>query len=117
MRFATILLVPAVTEELIFRGLLTPTRGESGHDPWWLLAGWAAFVVWHLVEALTFLPGAAYLFLRLDFLVCAGLLGAACALMRYRTGSLWPAVLLHGVTVFIWQTALGGPGFARLQAG
>jgi predicted Abi (CAAX) family protease len=115
-RLGMILLVPAFSEELIFRGLLTPTRGEGAYDRWWLAAGLAAFVLWHVVEALTFLPGAAYLFLRPDFLACTGILGTACAFMRYRTGSLWPAVLLHGVAVFIWQTALGGPGFARLLA-
>lgn len=116
VRLGMVLLVPAFSEELVFRGLLTPTRGESGHDRWWLLAGWATFVLWHLIEALTFMPGAAYLFLRPDFLACAGLLGAACALMRHRTGSLWPAVLLHGLTVFVWQVFLGGPGFARLMS-
>lgn len=115
LRSGMVLLVPALTEEIVFRGLLTPSRGESRHDQLWFWAGLAAFVLWHVVEALTFLSGAAYLFLRPDFLACAGLLGAACALMRYRTGSLWPAVLLHGVTVFIWQTALNGPGFARLM--
>jgi uncharacterized protein len=114
LRLGMIMLVPALSEELVFRGLLTPTRGESQHDGRWIASGLLAFVVWHVVEAMTFLPGAARLFLRLDFLFCAGVLGAACAIMRYRTGSLWPGVLLHGVTVFIWQATLGGPGFARL---
>ena len=115
VRLGMILLVPALSEELVFRGLLTPTRGEGVHDCWWLIGGVAAFVLWHVVEALTFLPRAAYLFLRPDFLLCAAMLGAACAVMRYRTGSLWPAVLLHGVTVFIWQVFLGGPGVAQLM--
>jgi uncharacterized protein len=116
VRLGMILLVPAFSEELVFRGLLTPTRRETRFDRVWLVGGLVAFVLWHVVEALTFLPGGAYLFLRPDFLVCAGLLGATCVAMRYRTGSLWPAVLLHGVTVFVWQVALGGPGVARLMA-
>ena len=116
VRLGMILLVPAFSEELVFRGLLTPTREEGAHDRVWLIGGLVAFVLWHIVEALTFLPGAAYLFLRPDFLLCAAILGAACAFMRYRTGSLWPAVLLHAVTVFVWQTFLDGPGFARLMA-
>ncbi len=115
-RLGMILIVPAFTEEVIFRGFLTPTRGEGGHERRWLVGGILAFVVWHAVEALTFLPGAAYLFLRWDFLMCAGMLGVACAIMRYRTGSLWPAVLLHAATVFVWQMLLGGPGVARLMA-
>ena len=115
LRLVMILLVPALSEELVFRGLLTPTRGKGAHDRLWLVGGVTAFVLWHVVEALTFLPGAAHLFLRPDFLVCAAMLGTACAAMRYRTGSLWPAVLLHGLVVFVWQVALGGPGFARLM--
>lgn len=117
VRLSTILLVPALSEELVFRGLLTPTHGESRDDRLWLVAGSLAFIVWHVVEALTFLPGAPDLFLKPEFLACAGILGAACAVMRYSTGSLWPAVGLHCATVFVWQTWLGGPGFARLMAG
>jgi uncharacterized protein len=114
MRLGTILLVPAFSEELVFRGFLTPTRGEGRHDRWWLVGGVVVFVLWHIVEARTFLPGASHLFLRPDFLLCAGMLGAACAVMRYRTASIWPGVFLHAATVFAWQMFLGGPGFARL---
>jgi predicted Abi (CAAX) family protease len=53
-------------------------------------------------------------FLEPRFLLCAGFLGLACALMRYRTGSLWPAVAFHAVAVWAWQGFLGGPSMAEL---
>ncbi len=113
MRLAKVMVVPAFTEELAFRGLLIPGRGES-RRPWlWFAAGLVLFVAWHVVEALTFLPGA-HLFLTVPFLGCALILGAACAAMRYRTGSLWPAVIFHGLTVFLWQVVFGGPDVAQL---
>ena len=114
LRLAKVMIVPAFTEELVFRGLLIPGRGESGRPGFWIACGLALFVAWHVVEALTFLPGA-HLFLTVPFLGCALILGAACALMRYRTGSLWPAVIFHGLTVFLWQIALGGPDVAQLS--
>ena len=41
-------------------------------------------------------------------------MGGVCILMRYRTGSIWPAVLFHGLTVFLWQVLFGGPSVAEL---
>jgi predicted Abi (CAAX) family protease len=40
--------------------------------------------------------------------------GTGCALMRYRTGSIWPAVILHGLLVWAWQVFFGGPDIERL---
>ena len=110
------MVVPAFAEEWVFRGWLIPARGESTRPALWFAVGLLLFVAWHVVEALTFLPGA-HLFLTVPFLACALVLGGACALMRYRTGSLWPAVALHGLTVFLWQALFGGPDVARLLSG
>ncbi len=109
----SVFLVPAFTEELIFRGPM-PGPGETRLPLLWLAGGVVAFMLWHIVEALTFLPGAS-LFLTPAFLLCAGVLGAACAVIRYRTGSLWPAVALHGVVVLLWQALFGGPSAAELM--
>ncbi len=114
MRLLKVLCVPALTEELVFRGLLIPTRGESSQPVRWMAAGLLLFVAWHVVEAMTFLPGA-HLFLTAPFLACALVVGATCATMRSRTGSLWPAVLFHGLTVFLWQAAFGGPDAVQLM--
>ncbi len=100
--------VPAFTEELVFRGLLVPGRDEGQSAQRAIAFGTLAFVVWHVVEATLILPGAG-LFLHPAFLFCAGLLGLACAVTRYRTGSLWPAVLFHGAIVLAWQVLFGGP--------
>ncbi|PHY21164.1 type II CAAX prenyl endopeptidase Rce1 family protein [Caulobacter sp. BP25] len=108
LRMLTVLFIPALGEELAFRGLLTPGPGESRRP--WLEIGAATglYVLWHVVEALTFLPGAAAVFLRPDFLACCAILGLGCAVMKRRTGSVWPAVALHWALVVVWQTWLGG---------
>ncbi len=113
LRLARVMLVPAFAEELVFRGLLIPSRGESVRPGLWIAIGLLLFVAWHVVEALTFLPGA-HLFLTAPFLACALIVGAVCAFMRYRTGSLWPGVLFHGLCVFLWQAAFGGPDVRSL---
>ena len=114
LRLASVMIVPALTEELVFRGLLIPGRGEGRHSVRLIAVGLTAFVLWHVVEATTILPGAQPIFLRPGFLFCAAILGGVCILMRYRSGSLWPAVLFHGLTVFLWQVLLGGPTVADL---
>jgi predicted Abi (CAAX) family protease len=106
LRLLTVLFAPALGEEIPFRGLLVP--GPEAKRPWPAIAlSTALYVAWHPLEALTFMPRAT-MFLRPDFLVCTALLGLACALMRWRTGSLLPAVALHGGFVVVWQTWLGG---------
>jgi predicted Abi (CAAX) family protease len=107
LRLLTVLVVPALGEEIPFRGLLVPARDET-RRPWAAIAiSTVLYVAWHPLEALTFLPQGA-MFLRPDFLACTAILGLGCALMRWRTGSLWPAVILHGGFVVVWQTWLGG---------
>jgi predicted Abi (CAAX) family protease len=111
LRLLVVLFVPALGEEIPFRGLLVPGY-EAGRDetarPWAAVAiSTALYVAWHPLETLTFMPTAT-MFLRPDFLLCTAILGLGCALMRWRTGSLWPAVILHGGFVVIWQTWLGG---------
>ena len=107
--------VPALGEEAVFRGVLVPAR--TAHARPWKAIGLStlAYVLWHPLEGLTFLPGAKLLFARPDFLMVTGLLGLACAVMRWRTGSLWPAVFLHGGLVVIWKTWLGGPALDSLS--
>lgn len=107
--------VPALGEEAIFRGLLVPSRGGD-HSPWLAIGlSTVVYTAWHPLEGLTFLPGAGSLFTRPDFLGVTALLGLACAEMRWRTGSLWPAVLLHWALVVIWKTWLGGPSLDSLS--
>ena len=103
----TAYLIPAFTEELVFRGFVT-TRPA-------LILSTVFFTLWHVVEALTFLPGAT-LFLTPGFLAAAAILGLAAGLMRFITGSLWPSILFHGTIVALWQGLFGAPDFAVLFA-
>ncbi len=114
LRLISVMLVPALGEELVFRGLLTPGLDDTRRPVLWIALSVLMFMMWHVVEARTFLPGA-QLFLRPLFLICAGILGLACALMRYRTGSLWPAVIMHGLLVWLWQAVFAGPDIAQLM--
>lgn len=110
----SVMLVPAFSEEIVFRGLMIPAKTETTRPVLWIGVGTLIFVLWHVFEALVLLPGAT-LFLHPAFLLNAGLIGLGCALMRWRTGSLWPAVLLHGALVFVWKAWLGGPSLEALM--
>lgn len=103
----TAFLVPAFAEELVFRGFVTTRRA--------LIVSTVLFTLWHVVEALTFLPGAT-LFLTPGFLAAAAILGLAAGLMRLATGSLWPPILFHGTVVALWQGLFGAPDLAHLLA-
>lgn len=108
LRLLSVLFVPALGEEAVFRGLLLPDESEI-RRPWaWLLGSTAVYSAWHVLEAATFMRFAWPVFTRPDFLLITFILGLACGLMRWRTGSLWPAVFLHWLLVTLWQTFLGG---------
>lgn len=110
---ALALVVPALGEETVFRGVLIPSRGDSRDATLAILLSTLAFVGWHVLEALTFMRAAAPVFLRGDFLATTAVLGLACGVLRHRTGSLWPAVALHWLEVAIWQIGFGGGQVAR----
>ncbi len=114
LRMVSVFFVPALSEEAAFRGLLVPDQSETTRPIAAIAIVTAIFTAWHVVETL-FLHHAAPTFLRADFLACAATLGAGCAVIRWRTGSLWPAVALHWLAVVIWQTWLGGPGVEALR--
>ncbi|MDV6332620.1 type II CAAX prenyl endopeptidase Rce1 family protein [Asticcacaulis sp. 201] len=114
LRLVSVLCIPAFSEELVFRGALVPDRNDTRRPVIWIGAAVVVFMLWHVVEATFLLPNAR-LFLQPAFLICAGLLGLACASMRYRTSSLWPSVFLHATLVWVWQTWLGGPDIAQLM--
>ena len=109
----TVLFVPAMGEEAVFRGLMVPGR-ERANPAIPIAVSTLLYVLWHPLEGFSFLPGARDLFARPDFLLVTGLLGLACAITRWRTGSIWPAVLLHWAAVVAWKTWLGGPSLDSL---
>lgn len=102
--------VPALGEEFVFRGALIPEREEGAKPTLAIALSTLAFTLWHVAET-TFLPNSAATFLRPDFLALAALLGLACAILRWRSGSIWTAVTLHWLVVLAWQGWFGGPSF------
>ena len=111
----SVIFIPALGEELLFRGPWIPNRSEGVRPLWPIIISTAAFSSWHVLETI-WLPGARPLFLRADFLAWTALLGIACAVLRFRSGSLWPPVILHWAAVVAWETWLGGPvGIAALR--
>jgi len=108
LRLLVVVFIPALGEEIPFRGLLTPGPDERARPRLQIAVSTSLYTLWHVFEAATFLKSAASVFLRPDFLLCCALLGLGCAVMRRRTGSIWPAVILHWALVVIWQTWLGG---------
>lgn len=113
-RLVSVFFVPSLSEEAVFRGILVPDRSETPKPLAAIAIATLIFTAWHVVETL-FLTHAAPIFLRADFLACAAILGAGAAVIRWRTGSIWPAVALHWLVVVIWQTWLGGPGLEALK--
>lgn len=97
--------IPALTEEIVFRGLLLPKR-----SPIWIARSLLAYVLWHPLEAVTFLPASAPYFLELQFLWLVAILGLFCTAAYIRTGSLWASVLVHWLVVVAWK-ATGGARF------
>ena len=111
IRLALIAIVaPALGEELLFRAAMLPAPDPDSPIPWRaVLWSTALFIAWHPVQV--FIHGEAWARIVLDpaFLACAGLLGIACARLYWRSGSIWPAVLLHWVVVVAWKALFGAP--------
>jgi len=93
--------IPALAEELAFRGPLHPRA------PVWSLISLSAFIAWHPIQVWLGLPAAQPLFLEPVFLVMAGALGLACTISRIRSNSLWPPVLIHWIAVLAWKALSG----------
>jgi len=104
---AVVLFVPALGEELPFRAALIPDRGETPRALLPILGSTALFTAWHGLETL-WLPEERRTFLRGDFLAWAAGLGLVCAVLRRRSGSIWPPVVLHWAAVVGWMGWLGG---------
>ncbi|MBK8545307.1 MAG: CPBP family intramembrane metalloprotease [Caulobacteraceae bacterium] len=106
--------IPALGEELMFRAALVPAVGESKNPAFWIVVSTLLFGLWHVADTV-FLPGSASTWLRFDFLALAMLLGLLCAILRFRSGSIWTAVALHWIIVVAWQGWFGGPAFGRVS--
>jgi uncharacterized protein len=97
-------LMPALLEELLFRGWLP--RGAALAA----IASFIAFVLWHPLQVWLNLPFARPEFTRPGFIMVVACLGFACTLTRIRSGSIWPGVVIHWGVVVAWLALFGGQG-------
>lgn len=105
-----LLLHPSLTEEVIFRVLLLPRPGGGAGRAAFLLVATASlvvFVLWHPLNGHFFRQDAYPLFIRPEFLLVAASLGLVCTLAYWISGSLWPPVLMHWLTVSAWFLFFG----------
>ncbi len=95
-------LVPTLSEELIFRGWVK--KGA----PIAAVGSLLAYIAWHPIQTLVGLPFGRPEFLDPAFLGLVAWLGLACTLSRIRSGSIWPAVVIHWGIVVMWKSLYGG---------
>lgn len=102
---------PAMVEEIVFRGLLFPHRDEPVSRGRVIIAGaisLAIFVAMHPLNGIFVRHEAYVAFTSPIFLSLAAALGLACMIAYRISGSLWPPILMHWITVLIWTMFLGG---------
>ena len=107
----TRLIVPAIAEELVFRGLLLPSAlegvGALAMGPWIALSV-GVFVAWHGVRIGLRGGGPRIQLAEPRLLVRLSLLGGACAVAYVISGSLWPPVLLHWLALVVGREGRKG---------
>ncbi len=95
-------LIPVMGEELAFRGWLR--KGA----PLAAVLALLAYIAWHPLQTLLKLPFGRPEFLDPRFLALVAWLGLACTLSRIRSGSIWPAVIIHWGIVVVWKALYAG---------
>jgi predicted Abi (CAAX) family protease len=103
-----LLVMPSLVEEFFFRAVLLPHPVEAVSPSTVFLqasVSLMAFVAMHPVNGI--ISGRA-VFLDPSFLVLATLLGIICTIAYLKSGSIWPSVLFHWLTVLVWIMFLGG---------
>lgn len=107
----TLFVHPALTEEIVFRALLLPRDPATVPRRRVAVAAIVALIVYvaaHPLNAKLFWPAALAVFANPWYLVLATLLGVACTTAYLISGSIWPPVVMHWVTVALWILVLGG---------
>lgn len=102
------LFIPAVPEEILFRGLWYRDNFSTIEIFIWVIITTIIFVSWHIVEGITLLKAHRSTFLNPWFLACAAVLGIANCGMIIASNSICPAIIFHWLLVFIWQARYGG---------
>ena len=110
-----LLIVPAIPEELVFRGLLIPHKRHhlsARQTAVYSILSIVLFVLWHPFTALTIYPSMQHVFLHPIFLTIVLFLAIACTITYIQSGCLWIPIFIHWATVMVWMYGLGGRNFA-----
>ena len=83
-----IAIAPAICEEILFRGLITPVIRRAAGVAAGIVGSSALFALIHIDS----MPGGEKVFYRVPF---AFILGMLLAKLRIDTGSLWPSMIAH----------------------
>ncbi|MDD9730225.1 CPBP family intramembrane metalloprotease [Mameliella sp. AT18] len=106
LRYATILIAPALVEELIFRAPLLWVRRERLLSLGAVLL--AGYVLQHSATAWLIWPDARAFFWDPCFLLLTAWLGLVNMVLVVATGRVMPAVIVHWLAVTGWMRFLGG---------
>ena len=128
------LLAPALLEEAFWRVVLLPRLETIRQNPWWLIwllasqSLYVGFHPWFMGPILSSLPcnrmrrpGASRTFADARFLTFVLVMACTLNLLYYgagfvaQTGTLYPCIIVHWLTVLVWQ--LGCYGNERLLYG
>jgi predicted Abi (CAAX) family protease len=110
LRIALIALaIPALGEEVFFRGFLVPTAAQATNALPQMVLALIIFLTWHPLNAWLLFPAVLPLFSDWRFLLVTACLGVSCTHLWRKTGSLWPPIAVHWLAVVIWKGFLGAP--------
>jgi len=102
---------PTVVEELLFRVLLIPHRTEHVSITTqlaWVFLSLSLYVFSHPLNAVIFYKKSRATFTNPFFLLITLILGAACTISYFQSGSIWASVMIHWITVVVWLLLLDG---------
>lgn len=109
---AIALILPALFEELVFRGpLFWLATNESKYLLPAAAVSLALFILWHPLNGIFLMTEARSLFTDWRFLSLAGLLGLFATQLAIKTRSIWLPVIFHWLCVVGWKAFLGGTQF------
>jgi len=109
---AIALILPALFEEVLFRGPIAWLSSIGSRKLLYVVAvSLPLFVLWHPFNGMFLMTEAQSLFTDWRFLVLAALLGLAATHLAVKTCSIWPPVLFHWLAIVGWKAFFGGPAF------
>jgi membrane protease YdiL (CAAX protease family) len=89
--FLALVLIPPITEEIVFRGFMFPAMAKR----------WG---IWAAAIASSLLFGVAHL--QLNVTIYTLILGLLLCMMYYRFGSIWPGIAFHLINNYLAYSAL-----------